>query len=226
MASGSDNSGPVRWPRSAERGNGKAATAAAGRVGCAATVSRPLGRGLDTGLAALLDHRDSAVALAGPRSLIPGRASPGCVPRNAEGEGNYRSPWQEPADRDRSARPAYAVGEPSPARAGGRHARTAVCRAFPPVRVDLAPEEMAGLAEQPIIVVAWAAVPDEAHARSRRDRPAGYHSTGGGPVPGSQGDHRIVALEVNSRILHAQVSGRSDEYLARCPRNSVVSQAE
>jgi hypothetical protein len=121
-------------------------------------------------------------------------ACPGCVPRNAGGDGNYRSPRQEPADRDPSTRPACAVGESSPARAGGRHARTAVCRAFPPVRVDLAPEEMAGLAEQPIIVVAWAAVPDEAHARSRRDRPAGYHSTGGGPVPGSQGDHRIVAL--------------------------------
>jgi hypothetical protein len=45
-----------RVPRNAARG--EAATAAAGRVGCAATVSRPPGPGLDTGLAALLDHRD------------------------------------------------------------------------------------------------------------------------------------------------------------------------
>jgi hypothetical protein len=52
-----------RVPRNA--GKGEAATAAAGRVGCAATVSRPPSRGLDTGLAALLDHRGGAVALAG-----------------------------------------------------------------------------------------------------------------------------------------------------------------
>jgi hypothetical protein len=88
MASGSDNSWPERWPRSAERGKGKAATAAAGRVGCAATVSRPPGRGLDTGLAALLDHRDGAVAPASFDEPNSWPAQPGA--RSAErGRGRH-----------------------------------------------------------------------------------------------------------------------------------------
>jgi hypothetical protein len=36
--------------------------------------------------------------------------------------------------------------------------------------------------------------PAPGHARSRRDCAAGCPSTGGGPVPSSQGDHRTVAL--------------------------------
>jgi hypothetical protein len=179
-----------------ERGKREAATAAAGRVGCAATVSRPPGPGLDTGLAALLDHRDGRCCPNGVRraEFLAERAPGAFCGTRRKGR---RLPIPRAGNQQieiSSTPPTCVVGEPSPARAGGGHARAGACRAFPPVRVDLAPVEVARLAEQPIIVAAWAAVPDEAPARSDETAAAGCHSTARGPFPGSQGDHRIVDL--------------------------------
>jgi hypothetical protein len=183
-------------PRSAERDKGEAATAAAGRVGCAATVSRPPGRGLDTGLAALLDHRDGAVVLAGfdePNSW-PGRAGV----RSAErGE---RKATTDPCARNRqieisSTRPACAVGEPSPAprRTRSRMSLGPAARFRPPAsisrlwrwpgwrknRLSWSPGRPFPTRRTP--------VPDE-HVRPGATRLAVVQ------FPGSLGDHRIVAL--------------------------------
>jgi hypothetical protein len=121
MASGSDNSRPERWPRSAERGKRKATTATAGRVGCALTVSRPPGAGLDTGLAALLDQRD-------------GRRCPGGFDEPSSWPGGLRVRSAERGDRKAVAwwwpENGYAAG-PQDSRVGTRPRRSRRERARP-----------------------------------------------------------------------------------------------
>src|SRR5687768_6233610 len=69
-----------------------------------------------------------------------------------------------------------AVGGPYPGRtplvSDAVTHRPGASRVFHAPASTSSPVDVAELAEQPNIVVAWTAVPDQAHASSRRDRPS------------------------------------------------------
>jgi hypothetical protein len=167
-------------PRSAERGKGKATTAAAGRVGCAATYRDLLA--LVYGPGALLDHRTAAMpGRFEERSSWPG--GPGCVPRNA-GKGR-RLP--APAPGPGRSRPVDTAGVcgwravPGPRR---RWSRTS--RGLPRVSARPRRPRCCGGGR----VGGTTGYCGRLGGRSRRGRtpvpdetaPAGCHSTGCGPV--------------------------------------------
>jgi hypothetical protein len=156
-------------PRSAERGKGKAATAAAGRVGCAATY-RDLAT-WSTGLAALLDHRTAAMpGRFEERSSWPGRPGVRSAERG-EREGDYRPcAGNRQIETGRHCRRVRLASRPRLAPDVGTHAPGPAVRFRPfPSTSRLWRCWLGGTTG--LLWLPGRPFPTRAHARSRRDRP-------------------------------------------------------